>query len=177
MRIKYLSTFIAMLLIAQTANATAIATSSRGGDTDSREFSDTAKPTHFIVNLKDGKNVSYALADYPRVVTDGNVVKLIVKGVTVEYPLENVAKFFLGSELSSIKLLTVESGVFSQTASGLSLLGFTAGAVVKIFSANGSIVKNLAIDPNGQLVISLAQYPSGVYIVKVEGETFKFIKR
>lgn len=177
MRIKHLSTFIAMLLLAQTANAIAIATSLRGGDTDSSELTDTPKPTRFVVSLKDGKNVTYALADNPCVVTDGNVVKLTAKGVSVEYPLGNVEKFFLCSELSSIKSLTVENGTFSQTASGLSLSGFTAGAVVKIISVNGSTVKNLAIAPNGQLVISLDQYPTGVYIVKVEGETFKFIKR
>lgn len=157
-RLKCLSTFIAGLLFVQTANA-------------------ISNPKYFIVNMKDGKDVAYALADNPRVVTIGDVVKLVAKNVTVEYQLKNVSKFLLSSETTSIKSMAVDGGTFSQTAGSLSLSGFPAGATVRVYAVNGSVVKSLAVGSNGQLDISLAQYPTGMYIIKVDGETFKFIKR
>jgi len=160
-------------------DAVVTATAERGGYTADCRVGVLPKPTHFIVCLKGGKTVAYALDGRPQVAVNGSVVTLTDKTSTVEYPLADVVKYLLGKpgEDSSINSLTADSGKFRQSAGILTLSGFSAGAKVAVYGVGGSMAESLAIGSDGRLEVSLAGYPAGVYIVNVESRTFKFFKR
>lgn len=164
-------------------NANITATTTRGSYKAKCNVTVAAKPTHFVICFNDGKRVAYALEDNPKVINGDGIITVVDKDVTIEYPLENVHKYVLGvgtdyEVVSKIeKVIANEDGTISQSSGNLILTGFAAGSKVSVYNVNGVAVSNFTIGADGRLEISLSQYSAGMYIVKTQSQTFKFIKR
>lgn len=164
-------------------NTNITATTVRGGYTAKCNVTVAAKPTHFVICLNDEKRVAYALEDNPKVVNGDGIITIIDKDITIEYPLENVHKYVLGVGTdyeSASKIAKVEVSnerEIKQSSGSLIFSGFKAGERVNIYNVNGTLASSFKIGPDDNLEISLSQYSMGVYIVKTQSQTFKFIKR
>ena len=69
------------------------------------------------------------------------------------------------------------AGDICNRAGNIMLSGFDSAVPVTITDINGMNVLRAQTNADGCLVIGTSQYPSGIYIVKVQNKTFKFIKR
>ena len=143
---------------------------------------EAAAPTHFILCLNDGQQVTFLLEHNPKVVNGEGLITVVDGDYTIEYPLDNVHKYMMGTDdahtgIEGIKAEPKVNGDIAQKAGNIMLTGFDAGAPVKVTALNGTIVFASSTDANGALILNMSQYPSGVYIVKAQNQTFKFIKR
>ena len=54
---------------------------------------------------------------------------------------------------------------------------FKSGSSVMVVSLDGKVMTSETIDSEGNLVLPISHYPSGVYVVKTESITCKIIKK
>lgn len=143
------------------------------------ENEEATKPTHVILCLNSGEQITFVLYNQPKIVNEAEMIKVIEYGFTSEYPLTDVHKFMMGSDQTTgiAGIVNETDGDIKKEAGTIILSGFKAGAPVIVSNMNGMVVYESEIEDNGSLSLSTSQYAEGVYIVKVQNKTFKFGKR
>ena len=142
-------------------------------------FDDAASPTHFILHLNDGGKVLFLLDHSPRVVNGDGFITVCDGGDTVEYPLDNVFKYSMGTDESTDvrEILNPETGSIRPHAGMILISDFNAGAEVIVSDLSGSVVFSGRTNNDGNLSVDMSGYAAGVYVIKAQNQTFKFIKR
>lgn len=143
------------------------------------EYNETEKPTHFVLYLNSGERITFVISNQPKVVNMDYIISITENGTTVEYPLTDIHKYTMEMEQPTGIDGTVNetSGSIKNETGSIILSGFKAGAPVIVSNLNGMVVYKSEIDANGSLSLSTSQYPEGIYIVKVQNKTLKFVKR
>ena len=136
----------------------------------------------FVVWLHDGGKVSLPLDERPVVTySDGNIV-VSTSNSGGEYAHAAVRKFTIEEELLQDSE-TTDVAVAERDAQWQSLgdvMRFstcTPGERVAVYNATGQLVAQYAISSDGTLQIPLLQFEEGIYIVKIQSITYKFIKK
>ena len=128
------------------------------------------------VLLADGQVVSINLNEEPRTTyQDGNLVITSTKN-TVSYPLEKVRRFTYVSATGIVSPKTVGAS-FSNDGETLTFKGLKPHTKIYLYNVAGQLLKTIDSGEQGQTVISASHMPVGVYVVKVNGGTFKITKR
>ena len=135
-------------------------------------------PTNLVVWAKDGTKVAYALAEKPKVTFTDTDLVITAKCVEVKYSLENMARFTYESnaETSIINLKTEES-LFKLTGEALLFPALRANCTVSVYSLNCTLVFKKTVRQNGEYAFPLSILNSGIYLVNVNGLTYKIVKR
>ena len=143
------------------------------------ENNETEKPTHFVLYLKSGERITFVIANEPRIVSMEEMISISENGTTIEYPLKDIHKYTMEKEQATGINSTINetSGTIKNEVGSIILSGFKAGVPVIVSNLNGMVVYKSTTDDNGSLSLSTSQYNEGVYIVKVQNKTFKFVKR
>jgi len=121
-----------------------------------------------LVTLKDGKQAGYVLSAKPTVTFSGTVLNIKVGDASTAYDLADVNTFTFVDEkkLTSIEAMPMGSSLF-EYRNGIIR---SAGADIQVFTLDGKLLKN------GESTLSLAGYPKGVYIVKMNHQVIKIRK-
>ena len=128
------------------------------------------------VLLSDGQMVSINLNEEPRTTyQDGNLVITSTRN-TVTYPLEKVRRFTYVSATGIESLKTVGAS-FSNDGETLTFKGLKPHTKIYLYNVAGQLLKTIDSGDQKQIVISASHMPFGVYVVKVNGGTFKITKR
>lgn len=136
-------------------------------------------PTNLVVWAKDGTKVAYALAEKPKVTFTETDLVITAKGVEVNYSLENMARFTYEEDNTTTAITNLQTGESPFKLNGESLLFPTlkANSTVSVYSLNGALVFKKTVSQNGEYAFSLSNLNAGVYIVNVNGLTYKIVKR
>ena len=136
-------------------------------------------PTHFILELNDGGKVTFLLDHNPRVVNGDEYILVCDLDDVIEYPLDNVYRYRMGQDdITGVEeIQNVTEGSIRPHAGMILISGFEAGAGVIVSDLGGSVLFNGSTGNDGNLTIDLSGYPEGIYIIKAQNQTFKFIKR
>ena len=145
------------------------------------------KPTpdaelYFVVWLHNGARISFPFAEHPRLIySDGDIVVTTSQG-QLSYPHESVRKFTLADEDISQGEATEISPTEreAQWQRKGDVMVFSAcnpGERVIIYNATGQQIAQYAISADGTLQIPLSQFIEGMYFVKSESITYKFMKK
>lgn len=133
-----------------------------------------------IVELSSGAKVEYRLADNPKMVFDGQTIKLTAEGVAVEYTPSELVKVTTGEVQnidSSIDELTPQQAKIKVESDFVRLSGFVAGEAVRVYSTSGSILATFQTSTDGSLIIPITTLPSGISIIKANEQTIKITKQ
>lgn len=133
---------------------------------------------NLVVWAKDGTKVAYALAEKPKVTFTETDLVITSNGIEVNYVLENMARFTY-EKSSSTRITNLENGETSFKLDGELLLfpSLKANSTIAIYSTNGTLVFKQIVRQNGDYSFSILHLNTGVYIVNVNGLTYKIIKR
>ena len=127
--------------------------------------------------LSDGQVVSINLSEEPRTTyQDGNLVITTTKN-TVTYPLEQVKKFTYSSIATGIEAPQQLGVAFSKDGETLTITGLKPHTKVTLYNVAGQLLKTIDSKDSKKVVVSASQFPFGVYVVKVNGGTYKIMKR
>ncbi|MBQ4391703.1 MAG: T9SS type A sorting domain-containing protein [Prevotella sp.] len=131
-----------------------------------------------VVWAKDGTKVAYALAEKPKVTFTETDLVIKTDGVEVNYSLENMARFTyeVNDETTIINLQTEESQ-FRLTRELLLFPSLKANSTVSVYSLNGIQIFRKTIHQKGEYAFPLSNLNAGVYMVNVNGLTYKIVKR
>lgn len=106
--------------------------------------------------LIDGSKVSFTFAEKPVVSHADNILSISSTAASVEYPVSDVVRFTF-EDAETTKVLSVKSDVAGE---------------VSVFDLQGTLVKRFKGSS-----FSLEGLPQGVYIIKSNRSTYKFIKK
>ena len=127
--------------------------------------------------LSDGQVVSINLSEEPRTTyQDGNLVITTTKN-TITYPLEQVKKFTYSSIATGIEASHQLGVAFSKDGETLTFTGLKPNTKVTLYNVAGQLLKTIDSKDSKKVVVSASQFPFGVYVVKVNGGTYKIMKR
>lgn len=140
--------------------------------------SDRAEFRSLILWSKDGTKVAYALAEKPKITFTGTDLVITSKGVEVNYSLENMARFTY-EDNTAMAITNLQTGMTSFKLDVESMLfpSLNANSTVSLYSLNGTLVFNKTIQKAGEYFFPLSGLNAGVYVVTVNGLTYKFLKR
>ena len=138
---------------------------------------------YFVVWMHSGARISFPLAEHPILTySEGNIV-VITSKEQLSYPHDEVHKFTLTNEdisqdgeTSSI-VGTEHNARWLRLGDVMQFSSCTPGEHVSVYSATGCLLAQYTISANGTLEIPLHQFGEGMYIVKIQTITYKFLKK
>lgn len=130
-----------------------------------------------IIWAKDGTQVAYALNEEPKVTFTENSMVISSKGIEVDYPLQDMARFTYGNEVNAVIDLKTDKSPFKLDGESLLFLALRPNSTVSVYSQNGTLVSQKTVRQGGEYVFPIGNLANGVYVVKVNGVTYKFLKR
>lgn len=132
-----------------------------------------------VIWAKDNTKVSYLLEDSPRITFTDELLVITTNSVEVDYELSQMARFtYENIEASNVVNVKGEK-VCSFNFNGESLLFPTSDAdiSVRVYTTDGKLVLERYVHKGENLAVSLNSFNSGIYLVHVNGITYKIVKR
>ncbi|MGG6545306.1 UNVERIFIED_CONTAM: T9SS type A sorting domain-containing protein [Prevotella sp. 15_C9] len=141
-------------------------------------LSTQAKVTNIIVWLTSGETVTYSLAEHPKVIPGSEEVKITTTKSEIVYNAGEVKKITF-DDPASIEQKVADSANETVRFYGnaMHLSGFKAGESVRVFDTSGKLCYSYQTDNVGGLTIRLDNFQKGIYIVKTNRYSSKFIKK
>ena len=133
-----------------------------------------------IVELSNGQKVEYRLVDHPKLVFDGQTIKLTADGIEVEYTPAEMAKVTTGeveNVSNGIEERISVQGDIKVEAGFVRLSGFAAGDAVTVYSISGVQMAIYQVESDGSLVIPISSLPSGISIINTNKQSIKITRR
>ena len=132
-----------------------------------------------IVELSSGKKMEFRLDDHPKLVFDGQTIKLTADGVQVEYTPLDLMKLTMGqvpNVSSGIEEHTSAQNDIKVEAGFVRLNGFKEGDSIAVYSSNGAKLAEYRIGFNGSLVIPISSLPTGISVIKTNKQFIKILR-
>lgn len=126
-----------------------------------------------------GTRTEISLYKKPRVTFSPNKVMIKGSGVNFEYPSKDIIKFTYKKEdvVNEIDA-PMNQANFTRDEERIVFNGIKSSDEVVLYKLNGSHVPvHLTHTINGDITFSLSDIPFGVYILNVNGSTYKIVKR
>ena len=134
--------------------------------------------TQLVVWAKDGTQVAYALAEKPKVTFTETDLVITANGVEVNYTLENMARFtYEDNSATGITNLQTDESSFKLNGESLLFPALKANSTVSLYTLNGTLVFKKTVRQNGEYAFPLSNLNAGIYMVNVNGLTYKIVKR
>ena len=135
--------------------------------------------TTLVVWSKDGSKVVYDLSEEPKHTFTASDLVVSTNGVEVTYPLSSLLRFTYEKKDASslLDITTGRASSFRQDGDCLVFTGLAAGSNVSLRSLNGALVFSKAVQAQGEYSFSLSGLAAGVYLVTVNGTTYKIVKK
>lgn len=133
---------------------------------------------HLIVMDKDSTKVAYSLNDKPKVTFQGERIIISAKDVLVEYQFSDIDKFFYEDRIaSSVENITQDSSRFIYNGEYLMFYPSNQKCQVFIWDMGGKVLIEKLIDTTEIYTVPISSFERGIYLVKINDVTYKFIKR
>lgn len=137
-----------------------------------------AKSTiNLVVCTKDGLKVLYALEEKPKITFTDTELVITTKGVEIAYALSDMNLLtYENGEATGITNL-YDDASFKLDGNAIVFSKLKAKDIVSLYSINGTLVFKKTVTVDGEYAVSLNDIETGVYVVSVNGLTYKFMKK
>ena len=128
-----------------------------------------------VVELRDGSNATFQLAEKPRVTFVGEQLNIVSSSASMEINRSDVKNWHFELAATSVDGITVEA---KATLDGNTLIisGITENTAITLYTVSGAVVKRSTAN-DGICTIPLDGLTAGVYFVTYNNTTFKFFKK
>ena len=135
----------------------------------------------FVVWLHDGGKISLSLEDHPVVTYNNGNIIVTTLWEQLTYPNSSISKFTLTDKdvwEGEETLITVDECIkWQYDGNTIFFSDCEPGESVMIYNAAGQLITQYTISSTGILLIPLQQFTDGLYVVKTQSITYKFIKK
>ena len=128
-----------------------------------------------VVELRDGSNATFQLAEKPRVTFVGEQLNIVSSSASMEINRSDVKNWHFESATTSVDDITVEAKA-TLDANTLIISGITENTAITLYTVSGAVVKRSTAN-DGICTIPLDDLTAGVYFVTYNNTTFKFFKK
>lgn len=120
--------------------------------------------TSLVVWQNDGGTTKFAFSEVPVVKYEGETLVLTTTKTSVEYPLSQLKKFTFEVNPTKVDELKVTSVLKDD-------------GMVSVYNMKGQLIKIYKAGGNHQITFATESLPAGMYIIKMNSQTFKIQKK
>lgn len=136
----------------------------------------------FVVWLHNGARISFPFSEHPRLTYSEGDIVIATTNEQLVYPHAEVRKFTLTNEDifqgETTEISAVEHEALCRRQGDVMVFSdCTPGESVAIYDAGGHLLQQHTIASDGTLQIPLRPFAEGLYVVKAESITYKFMKK
>lgn len=139
--------------------------------------SETTLAQHLVIWQKNGTKVSYDLDERPKTTFTAEDLVITTATATLSYPLAKIQRYTYEGGALSVKDVKTDGISISHEGDNVIVKGLTNGKYVTVYSIDGKQLKAKRSDGSDSLTLSLANLPAGVYMIKADEITYKFLKQ
>lgn len=139
--------------------------------------SETTLAQRLVIWQKDGTKVSYDLDERPKTTFTAEDLVITTAKATISYPLAKIQRYTYEGGALSVKDVKTDGISISHEGDNVIVKGLTNGKSVTVYSIDGKQLKAKRSDGSDSLTLSLANLPAGVYMIKADEITYKFLKQ
>jgi len=139
--------------------------------------SQTVCAQRLVIWQKDGSKVSFNLDEQPKTTFTADNLVITTATSTLNYPLAKIQRYTYEGAALSVRDLKTEGIVISHEGDDIIVKGLATGQTVAVYRMDGTQLLTKRSDDSGRLILSLGNLPTGVYMIKVNEITYKFLKR
>ena len=130
-----------------------------------------------VVWQKDGHKVYYQLNEQPKTTFTTNGLVITTHMMEVSYPLSAIQRYTYATTAGIDKARNNHDVEVSQNGTDVTFTNLKAGSEIRIYGTDGALLDVQSAKENSVSEVSLASYPTGVYILKVNDVTYKIMKK
>ena len=135
-------------------------------------FSLTCLADDYYLNVIANATDSYATASLKKITFEnGNVVVTTSNGASTSYAISSISQMYFSSTSAGIGSISTDSNIVWDGTT-LSLNGLQGK--VQVYQPSGALVASESADAER---INLSRLSKGVYVVNVNGQSFKIVKK
>ena len=139
--------------------------------------SETTLAQRLVIWQKNGTKVSYNLDEQPKTTFTAEDLVITTATATISYPLAKIQRYTYEVGALSVKDVKADGISISHKGDNVIVKGLTNGKSVTVYSIDGKQLMTKRSDSSDSLPLSLANLPAGVYMIKADEITYKFLKR
>lgn len=139
--------------------------------------SETTLAQRLVIWQKNGTKVSYNLDERPKTTFTAEDLVITTATATISYPLVKIQRYTYEGGTLSVQYVKADGISISHEGDNVIVKGLTNGKSVTVYSIDGKQLKTKCSDGSDSLTLSLANLPAGVYMIKADEITYKFLKR
>lgn len=138
-----------------------------------------AESNSLLIHFADGTSASIQLYTRPRVTFEGDRVCVRSSVADFSYPAAEVLRFQYRVNDHTVGADAPEAAgeTFRQEDGNITFDASVPAAAIQLFAEDGKLMPVSLATANGRSVLSLSPLPAGVYVLKVNGQTSKIVKR
>ena len=139
-----------------------------------------SEPLHaqrLVIWQKDGSKVSYNLDERPKTTFTTEDLVITTATTTINYPLSKIQRSTYDGGSLSVRDIKADGINISHEGDIIVVKGLASGKSVTVYSIDGKQLLSKLSDGSDRLTLSLAKLPAGVYVIKGDEITYKFLKR
>ena len=135
--------------------------------------------THLVVWAKDGSQVAYSLTEQPLITFNDSVMRITTSLIEVNYPLATMACYTFETRAlqTGWRDLKTDEPIAHFVGESLIFPQLEANTTVAIYSPVGQLLFSRTVSADGEYAFPLSYLNTGVYLIQVQGVTYKIVKR
>ena len=135
-------------------------------------------PDLLVVWAKDGSKPSFALSENPSISFTASDLVVKTKDVEVNYALANLLRLtYEKNDITGVTDIATGKPLLRLQRNAIYFPLLPAQSQVDVYRTNGTKVMSKRIEKEGAYTFSIEELAAGTYLVRVEGDTYKIVKR
>ena len=128
-----------------------------------------------VLHHADGKTTEVELYTMPRIQMEADKMIITSQGVSQEFAKTDVVRFTYKGVGTGINTMKAET-CYRVDEDQVTFYGISSTDRINVYNTGGVQIPVRLTADGKDAVLSLAQLPSGVYLVNINGRTLKFIR-
>ncbi len=133
---------------------------------------------YLIVWTKNGERIGYVLDKEPVISFTENEMKIKGNDFDVIYTLDNFARYTYDiHDPATIRDILTEKFIAKFEGESIVFPSLKAHSTVSVYTLNGVQIFKKTVQKDGEYAFPLSVLSSGVYLVNINGQTYKIMKK
>ena len=136
-----------------------------------------AQTQRLVVWMKNGERMLYDLEEQPKTTFANAELIITTNSVSASYPLSQVLRYTYELSTSGVESVKENDIRISQKGNDLIFENLKPNTNISVYNMDGVLVSKKYSKAAQNVVVSLADHPVGVYLVKMSDVVYKIVKK
>ena len=137
----------------------------------------TENADRLILHYANGKSVEILLSEMPFITFDADEMQLVTTSATIKCPLADLSDYTFEGESMGLDNAVIPEFSFSQDGDNLIVISPEGMPKIKLYDIQGIEMSPAVRYVDGAARISMEDYAPGMYIILINGHSYKIVKK